>query len=119
MHFKTPTGKASKGSVVIISSNNRLQLRFNFGGKRRYLSMGLPDIPVNRRLAELKAAEIEKDILYERFDTTLQKYKSISHQNTITPITPTKISELELDELWEKYSEFKKLQDHSLVELGF
>ena len=104
MLSKTPTGKASKGSVVIISSHNRLQLRFSFGGKRRYLSMGLPDTSINRRLAELKAAEIEKDILYERFDTTLQKYKAISHQNAIAPITPTKISQLKLDELWEKYS---------------
>jgi integrase len=107
MQAKTPTAKASKGSVVIISSNDRLQLRFSFGGKRRYLSMGLPDIPINRRLAELKAAEIEKDILYERFDTTLQKYQSASSQKAITP---TKTSQPNLDELWEKYSEFKKPQ---------
>jgi integrase len=75
IYSKTPINKSSKGSVVIISSHNRLQLRFSYGGKRHYLSIGLPDTPTNRKLAELKASEIEKDIIYERFDPTLKKYK--------------------------------------------
>jgi integrase len=54
MYSKTLTGKASKGSVVIISSNERLQLRFSYGGKRHYISTGLADTPNNRKLAELK-----------------------------------------------------------------
>ena len=33
----------SKGTVAIIISNDRLQLRFNYGGKRHYLSLGLSD----------------------------------------------------------------------------
>ncbi len=110
MYPKTPAGKASKGSVVIISSNGRLQLRFSYGGKRRYLSIGLPDTLTNRKLAELKAAEIEKDILFERFDETLQKYKPKQNLKSITPITPTKKNQLSLDNLWERYSEFKKPQ---------
>jgi integrase len=110
MYSKTPTGKASKGSVSILNSNGRLQLRFSFGGKRHYLSTGLPDSVVNRKLAELKASEIEKDILFERFDPTLEKYKPRSSLSTITPITPIQKTKPELDELWEKYSEFKKPQ---------
>lgn len=86
MYAKTPTGRASKGSVSILNSNGRLQLRFRFGGKRHYLSTGLPDTVPNRKLAEPKASEIEKDILFERFDPTLEKYKPISSLSTVTPI---------------------------------
>ncbi|HEY9598081.1 MAG TPA: DUF3596 domain-containing protein, partial [Cyanophyceae cyanobacterium] len=90
MFSKTPTGRASKGSVSILSSNGRLQLRFSYGGKRHYLSTGLADIPANRKLAELKASEMEKDILYERFDETLEKYQPKSALSTITPIRKAK-----------------------------
>lgn len=110
MYSKTPTGRASKGSVSILSSNGRLQLRFSFGGKRHYLSTGLPDTVANRKLAELKASEIEKDILFERFDPTLEKYKPTSSLSTVTPVTPIQKPKPQLDELWEKYSEFKKPQ---------
>jgi integrase len=33
------------------------------------------DTPANRKVAEFKAKEIEKDMLFERFDPTLKKYK--------------------------------------------
>lgn len=109
MYSKTPTGKASKGSVSILSSNGRLQLRFNFGGKRYYLSTGYSDTPQNRKLAEIKAKEIEKDILYERFDPNhLDKYKPNSALSTVTPtVTPISEPQPSLAELWEKYTEFK------------
>ncbi|BAU10282.1 phage integrase [Leptolyngbya sp. NIES-3755] len=74
MYSNTP-GKAFKGTVKVKSSNGRLQLVFSYGGKRHYLSTGLVDTATNQRLAQLKASEIEKDILYERFDPTLEKYK--------------------------------------------
>ena len=67
MHFpetpKTPSGKASKGTVQVIASHGRLQLRFRYGGKRHYLSMGLPDIPTGRIVAQQKAHQIQLDIL--------------------------------------------------------
>lgn len=68
MKKKTPTGRAFKGSVKAILSNGRIQLRFHFAGKRHYISTGYPDTPQHWKLAQLKAAELEKDILYERFD---------------------------------------------------
>lgn len=110
MYSKTPTGRASKGSVSILSSNERLQLRFHYGGKRHYISTGLADTPANRKLAEFRASEIEKDILYERFDPTLEKYKPKSALSTVTPITPNQKQKPKLDEFWDKYSEFKKPQ---------
>ncbi len=110
MFSKTPTGRASKGSVSIINTHGRLQLRFSFGGKRHYLTLGLPDTSANRKLAQLKAAEIEKDILYERFDSTLEKYQPRSALSTVPPIPPIRKPRPNLDELWAQYSEFKKPQ---------
>ncbi|WP_144054269.1 Arm DNA-binding domain-containing protein [Pleurocapsa sp. PCC 7319] len=43
MQSKTYPHKSAKGSVVVFISHNRLQLRFRFGGKRRYISLGLSD----------------------------------------------------------------------------
>lgn len=110
MYSNNKSGKASKGSVQIKSSNDRLQLVFNFGGKRHYLSTGYPDNPQYRKLAQMRASEIEKDILYERFDPTLEKYKPKSALSTVTPITPISTPKPNLAELWGKYIEWKRPQ---------
>lgn len=110
MYSDITTGKALKGSVQIKSSNNRLQLVFSFGGKRHYLSTGHPDTPQYRQLAQMKASEIEKDILYERFDPTLEKYKPKSVLSTVTPVTPISTPKPDLSELWGKYIEWKRPQ---------
>lgn len=102
MYSSTPTGKASKGSVKVISSNNRLQLRFRFGAKRHYVSIGLSDTPTNRKLAEMKAREMELDMLSGHFDESLAKYKagpSLSIDSPdITPVLTPKLSAL-----WQQY----------------
>ncbi|MEA5599250.1 Arm DNA-binding domain-containing protein [Rivularia sp. UHCC 0363] len=109
MASKTPTGRASKGSVSVILSNGRLQLRFHFARKRYYISTGYPDTPHHRKLAKLKASEIEKDILYERFDPKdLGKYKSEFDNRHITPSSTPSPSQPTLPQLWEKYTEFKR-----------
>lgn len=110
MYSDITTGKALKGSVQIKSSNNRLQLVFSFGGKRHYLSTGHPDTSQYRQLAQMKASEIEKDILYERFDPTLEKYKPKSVLSTVTPVTPISTPKPNLSELWGKYIEWKRPQ---------
>jgi integrase len=43
-------------------------------------------------------------------DLTLEKYQAQSALTTITPITPIKKPKPELDQLWDRYSEFKKPQ---------
>jgi integrase len=110
MYSGVKTGKASKGSVQIKSSNNRLQLVFSFGGKRHYLSTGYPDTSEYRKLAKMKASEIEKDILYERFDPTLEKYKPKSALSTVTRVTSISTPKPNLAELWSKYVEWKRPQ---------
>ena len=108
MYSNHIAGKASKGTVQIKPSNERLQLVFSFGGKRHYLSTGFSDTPANRKLAEMKARQIELDILSGNFDSTLGKYKPQSVLSTTTPITPIATPKPNLDELWEKYTEFKR-----------
>ena len=108
MQAKTSTRKSAKGSVVILNSHDRLQLRFRFGRERPYLSLWLLDTPINRKFAELKAAEIEQDIFKEKFDLTLKKYKSASEQEKIAPTLSGTAERLNLIKLWQKYDEFKK-----------
>ncbi len=102
MFSKTPTGKTSKGSVQTITSHGRLQLRFRFAGKRHYLSIGLPDSPEGRRLAEMKAREIELDIISDNFDPTLVKYKPQSALSVASPEITPKVTP-KLSELWQLY----------------
>jgi integrase len=108
MHSIESQPKASKGSVQIKISNGRLQLVFSYGGKRHYLSLGLSDSKTNRKLAEMKARTIELDIVSGNFDATLAKYKLQSVLSTVTPVTPTITPSPNLDELWERYVEFKR-----------
>jgi integrase len=96
--------KASKGTVQIRSSHNRLQLRFSYGGKRHCLSLGLPDTKENRKAANAKAKLIEADIAYDRFD--ISKYKRsevLSAQTLSLPLS-------HLDEIWLRFIEFKRGQ---------
>jgi len=109
MYSSTSRTRAPKGSVTILSSNGRLQLRFSYGGKRHYISTGYPDSPEHYRLAEIKAKEIEKDILYERFDPdNLDKYKPKAALSTVTPVTPIQKNQATLSELWAKYTDYKR-----------
>ncbi len=62
MYSKDTQRKASKGSVQIKNSNDRLQLGFSHAGKRYYLSLGLPDNKVNRKAAEAKAKLIQSGL---------------------------------------------------------
>jgi integrase len=101
--------KASKGTVQIKISNDRLQLVFSFRGKRHYLSTGFPDTKANRKLAEMKARQIELDILCDNFDITLEKYKPQSQQVPLIPsITPSVDNYASLADLWESYTDYKR-----------
>ncbi|BAB75202.1 MULTISPECIES: Arm DNA-binding domain-containing protein [Nostocaceae] len=106
MYTKTPTGKVPKGNVSIIDSNGRLQLRFRYGGKRYYLSLGLPDTKISRKAAEAKKNQIELDIASGNFDPTLDKYKPQSVLSTVEPDITPKFTP-KITELWESYINYK------------
>lgn len=46
---KPASDKTSKGTVQVITSHDRLQLRFRFGGERYYPSIGLPALVPHHR----------------------------------------------------------------------
>lgn len=108
----------SKGTVAILVSNERLQLRFNYSGKRYYLSLGFKDTQSNRKLAQMRARQIELDILSGNFDISLDKYRPQVIPKAITPITPIPTPpKTSLIDLWEKYTEFqrKHLQESTII----
>jgi integrase len=67
--------KARKGTVKIENDKGWLRLRFSHGGKRYAFALGVPDTLLNRKIAEVKAQQIELDIISGNFDATLAKYK--------------------------------------------
>jgi integrase len=95
--------------IAIKSVNSRLQLVFQYQKQRYYLSMGLPDTAVSRRLAELKAAEIEKDILLERFEG-LDKYRRTSAEKQ--PINADgrskKTEKTDIRQLWSAFVDHQR-----------
>jgi hypothetical protein len=73
---KRTTGK---GNVGLESYRGRLRLslpRQWYGGKQKYLSLGLSDTPENRAIANQRIAEIERDWKLDNFDPTLERYKN-------------------------------------------
>jgi len=58
-------------------------------------------------VAEAKAKLIESDIIYERFDPTLDKYRPQIVTKIDAPITPVSTPTLPLIELWEKYTQHR------------
>ncbi|MFM2432391.1 MAG: hypothetical protein RLZZ511_3605 [Cyanobacteriota bacterium] len=103
--------KQAKGLVAVESFRDRLRLRLPrqlFGGKQKYLSLGLPDSVLNRKVAESKAKLIESDIAMERFDPTLEKYQAESYQAKPSTSDTQSISDLSIIELWQQYFDHKR-----------
>lgn len=95
--------KKQKGSIGIESFQGRLRLRLPrqlYGGRQRYLTLGLSDTPDHRKFADLKAKQIEFDLLTGQFDESFRKYK---------PPVLAQEGEIELAELWRKFTKFKQL----------
>lgn len=103
--------KSSKGSVTVESFRGRLRLRLPrqlFGGEQKRFSLGLDDTPINRQIAEAKAKQIESDIIYERFDSTLNKYRPEHFKLAEPSDQPKEVPKL--NELWENFIEYKRPQ---------
>lgn len=98
--------KAAKGSVVTQVFRDRLRLCWTFAGKRHYLYLGLPDSLANRKVAEIRAKQIELDIASDNFDRTLEKYKSSQQRG----------DRLTASKLFERFTKHKakRLEESSL-----
>ena len=101
--YSSKTSKRSKrGSVQVKNSRNWLQLVSSHGGNRHYVSLGVRSTPLNRKLAQDKAFEIERDIEYGEFDPTYEKYKVGTTLKTVDPVSELS-AQLKLSELWHQY----------------
>jgi integrase len=126
-------GRAKRGAVSIIESNGRIQLRWRWQGKRFYLSLGLDYDALGIKVAEVKAREIELDMMKGEFDNSLIRYKpnGVQHEmrrkrgeeegrgvdlkNKSNPsmdrgVGASVIKRIGLGDLWELYSRFKEKQ---------
>ncbi len=89
--------KAAKGSVVVQPFRGRLRLCWTWQSKRLYLYLGLPDSIANRKVAEIKARQIELDIASNNFDPTLIKYKNDRQRAELSAVA-----------LFERFAEYKR-----------
>jgi integrase len=106
LNFKYGMKPGRKGTVGIENNGGVLRLRLPrqvYGGRQKYLYLGLNDTKENRKIAKAKAQAIESDIFFDRFDPTLIKYKPrvYSYPEIAKP------DELNLGELWQQYADFK------------
>jgi len=70
--------KTAKGMVALFDNNGRLWARWQ--GKRFALGLGVPDTPTNRKAVAGRIHQIERDIAYNEFDPTLERYKAKQHK---------------------------------------
>jgi integrase len=108
MYSKGSGRKATAGSIKVKDSNNRLQLVFTHGGKRHYISLGLTNTPINRKLAQEQAFQIQRDIEYGEFDPTYERYRVQSALTTVSPPSTIPVSLPKLPELWARYVKAKR-----------
>lgn len=108
MYSKTLTGKNTKGTPSLESYQGRLRIRFRVDGQQKTFSLGLADTIENRMKGESLVRQMQLDMLSGNFDGTLSKYKPHTHLTVVEAIKPK--AGLDLAQLWNKYSEFKKPQ---------
>jgi hypothetical protein len=130
MYSRDKQSKASKGSVQFKNTKGRLQIVFSYPveengeikRKRCYISTGFDDTPLNRQRVGDTVRMIQRDIDYGEVDLSLRKYKpaaSLSTVSSIPPISPNPPVQKQplLDELWEKYSQFKSPRSAQVLTL--
>ena len=102
--------KNSRGSVTVSSVRGNLRLRLPRSlwedKKQVYLSLGLADNTQNRKAAEIKARQIELDVLSGYFDPTLKKYQSTYETPKFKPEQPK--NSITFVEIYQKYINTKK-----------
>ncbi|MFG6099212.1 tyrosine-type recombinase/integrase [Leptothoe sp. ISB3NOV94-8A] len=93
-----------KGAVVVWARNNMLRLRWRYDGKQRHLSLGLPDTPINRQIAERVSSEIARDIAYGEYDHTLDRYR-LQHSSA-----DQAVNQPSTYELFDEFIDYKREQ---------
>lgn len=76
--------------------------------ERHYVSLGITNTPINRKLAQEQAFQIQRDIEYGEFDPTYERYRVQSALTTVSPPSTIPVSLPKLPELWARYVEAKR-----------
>lgn len=104
--------------------SRKLHLRFRVKGlgKQFFISTGLKDTKRNREIVRSKRDAIATDIVLERFDPTLNRYQ-FKATNQLDPTAsalqmPKPRQQLDLQQLWEKFTEFQSSQLEQTTILG-
>jgi integrase len=99
--------RKQKPLVTVAVNDNRLRLKFAPklfpDGKAKYLALGLDDTAVNYLTAGAKVLEIERDILQNTFDISLDKYR-----------TKAKVAAIDLSEIGQLWCEYLKYKQPSI-----
>ncbi|MHC5827166.1 MAG: Arm DNA-binding domain-containing protein, partial [Nostoc sp.] len=97
--------------------SEKLFFRFRVRGfsKQFYLSTGLKDTKRNREIVRSRRDAIATDITLERFDPTLNSYRFRTSKIELASPPPP---QLNLQQLWEKFTEFKSTQLEETSILG-
>lgn len=97
--------------------SEKLFFRFRVRGfsKQFYFSTGLKDTKRNREIVRSRRDAIATDISLERFDPTLNSYRFRTSKIELASPTP---QQLNLQQLWEKFTEFKSTQLEETSILG-
>jgi integrase len=90
--------------VRVETVNSRVRLRWSYGGKRYCLAIGT-NTKDAQKAARLKAAKIEKDILFDDFDTTLTKYKQEQFKTAL--------------DIWDAYTKHQQAKVHKHTMLNY
>jgi Arm DNA-binding domain len=69
--------KSPAGTPQVKLSNGKLQIVLTYGGKRKYLSLGLSESKQNRDYADMVRSWIQKDLRYNNFDPSLDRYRRV------------------------------------------
>lgn len=101
--------KAVRGTVAIEDKQGKWRIRLPRAvakDSQRYISTRLDSTPENLKKVQVVAWGIEDDINSGSLDVTLERYAA-AFRPSLTVLKPTKV---DLGELWEKYSTYRKPQ---------
>jgi integrase len=99
--------KSPAGTPQVKLSNGRLQIVLTYGGKRKYLSLGLSESKQNRDYADMVRSWIQNDIRCNNFDPSLDRYR---REDITTDPDKPKAVEPTIRELWDRYTNYKRPQ---------
>jgi integrase len=99
-----------RGLANLNSDQGRLRIRFPrslFGGRLKFLALGLDDTPTNRVKAEKIIQSVNADIEFGRFDLSLERYKPYYRQKNHLKAVEELYPDISLIQLWNQYVNYK------------